>query len=283
MPRALVCTDEEAADTPAECRHCGWNRLQKWGRARGRLRYRCIACGRTCSIRVQHDGGAVSRRLHAQRELLLSMLAPASVRETARLLALRPRTVLAYRHRVLRVLASAPTPPQTGEMIIVRVPVLVHGTRARLEPFSLLVLLARHTGARRVLAASLNPSTHEMEWLLREHVGAGATIVYARGSLGAVGTAARRLGLRYIPAKQAQPPEEWKALRVAAWTYGAAIRQWLMQFHGIRTERTQHYIAWYEALATARQAADHSSAWLALCEQALHGRSGSHTSLAKHH
>jgi transposase-like protein len=246
------------------CRHCGSDLVQRWGTARGRARHRCRACSRTFT-EPHHVNSPQERR---RRAFLVTMLTPAPVRSDARTLGVHPRTILRWRYRVLRALAGIPVVKIGGEVLLTKLPMLITGTRGRVNTLCIMIAQSR-TGVRRVVRISPNPGTREAEWLLRTHMCDGATVVHNGRRFSSVAMAAVRCGLNYIVESDAEPKDEWLEMRQAARRHGRRINRWLRRFRGVDSDTMEMYLAWHEALDSVRDACDREAAWLALCEMAL--------------
>src|SRR5690554_5078690 len=95
------------------CVHCESRQVLRWGRARGRQRYRCKACRRTFSD-LTGTPLAYSKLAELWGEYARYMVEAISVREAARRLGINKDTAFRWRHRFLAVLECATHPAPRG-------------------------------------------------------------------------------------------------------------------------------------------------------------------------
>lgn len=248
-------------DDIVRCRHCASPWLRKWGAARGRPRYRCYECGRTSVVPPSDPAGAErAERLH--RDVLLSMLDPAPLIESAAALGIDPKRLQLERHRLMQAFIDCAAPaPLTGEVLLVRVP----------DPNRRLCMYALATTAcarPRLVPGPLNPHEIAAEPILRENVAAGADLLVHGQVWDAFARGSAQLHIRCywigsLPPDRARPPV------ASLFAYGRNAWKWMIRFRGFRAEYLPRYIAWYQAIQSVRDAPDRAAAWLDLCERAV--------------
>lgn len=83
------------------CPHCQCKRVQRWGTASGRQRYRCTRCGRTFN-ELTGTPAAYIKKLELWPEFCRAMEAGGeTLRAAARRLGIHPSTAFRWRHRLL--------------------------------------------------------------------------------------------------------------------------------------------------------------------------------------
>lgn len=107
--RTLAIIEERAGDMPV-CRHCGSERLRRWGRTGcGVQRMRCLGCLRTMSSTTATPLAEVRKR---DRFMLVleDMLSPhpSSCRQLAERLEVDKMTVWGWRHRIMKLFGADP-------------------------------------------------------------------------------------------------------------------------------------------------------------------------------
>ena len=104
---ASLAAIELGVDDERRCRHCASAGAVSRGKARGRRRYRCKACGKTFGA---HTGTALSGLHHKERWLAFgaSLGAGETIREVAERCRIAPSTAHRWRHRFLAAVRQAP-------------------------------------------------------------------------------------------------------------------------------------------------------------------------------
>jgi len=253
------------------CVRCGSRRVQRWGKAHGRQRYRCRTCGRTFSD-LTGTPLAYSKRVELWGEYARCMLEAVSVREAARRLGMNKDTAFRWRHRILAVLerATHPAPQGIVELCETRFP---HSEKGRRIPgrnprrrgippgreyradspwVCVVVACDRAGGATSGSAGRGRPRAVVLrEWLLPA-LGRPCTLVGTAGRYSAYALACARTDVVYH-----QAPRHPSAARRGAFLLDSTaraqarvvrLRTWLRRFRGVATRYLDNYLRWHLAV-----------------------------------
>lgn len=116
-------------DTPRPCPRCSSTHTIRWGRTRGRQRYRCHGCHRTFSD-LTATPLAYTKLLSRWPAFGDCMAQGLSVRATARRLGIHKDTAFRWRHRLARAYDTAPD-AVLGGMVALSVAALPHSEKGR--------------------------------------------------------------------------------------------------------------------------------------------------------
>ncbi len=253
------------------CVHCESRRVQRWGYAHGRQRYRCKACRRTFSD-LTGTPLAYSKRAELWGAYALWMLEGISVREAARRLGINKDTAFRWRHRILAVLERATQPAPRGivELHETRFPYSEKGRRipGRMPrhrgippghqyrddspPVCVVLGCDRAGGALTGIAGRGQARTAALrEWLLPA-LGRPCTLVGTAGRYSAYGIACARTDVVYhhAPRHPSGAPRGAFLLDSTARAEARVVRLrvWLRRFRGVATRYLDNYLRWHLAV-----------------------------------
>jgi transposase-like protein len=223
------------------CPACGDSAKQRWGRTRGRTRYRCIACGTTFNV---HTATAVAytKRLDQWPLFLRLMNAGATLREAAVACGIHVSTAFRWRHATLQELRQRHAPELHGNVEVARFefPLSFKGERelgdARTRGWD--ILHVEHVFVEKV---------HVL--VMRTEDGSVRTLQCGRDVLGTQ--------LREFARHRLEPDATLtglELLRVSTYYrrgtrdvdhYERRLRGWLHRFHGVATRYLSRYLAWH--------------------------------------
>lgn len=248
------------------CAHCASSRVTKWGRFRGRQRYRCTSCERTFSTFTGTPLWHL-KRVDLWRTFLWAMDGRASVRLSARVIGVHKDTTFRWRHRLLTFWRAVDEVMLQGRVTVggLAFPYSAKGSRRGSEQ-------ARRRGFRRyerpsrdrivtVLAARdpTGPTLMEVlgrrmvsvvdyEERLRPRLRPPTVVVGIRGQMCPLAGFARRVGARYLQDTRPRGylPGELYGLR-------SRIIDWLRPFRGVATRYLANYLQWFREDVGARK------------------------------
>lgn len=256
------------------CPHCRTNRVHRWGRYRGRQRYRCRGCHRTFNDLT----GTPMHWSHRSKEWLLAaryMAEGLSLRQTARRMRamhgchVHYVTLFHWRHKLLKPLAEAQAPQLSGivecdEMFVReshkgkqlthRLPWSKQPPPRGISRHQVCILTARDRN-RRTIARAVGYGRLRPEWLqpcLAPMLTPGATLVTDGES-----------AYRWVPARCQVNHEvlsNYKEVNGILHlqninAYHSRLRRFLKRFRGVGTRYLDNYLSWFNHYDTA-QAAD---------------------------
>lgn len=261
------------------CARCGSRRVQRWGTARGRQRYRCLACRRTFSD-LTGTPAAYLKKPELLGAYATCMRESLSVRESARRTGVHASTAFRWRHRLLDALGRASEPVLRGS-IEIDCFWLAHSRKGerrvrdrparRRAPRCLItfsgrrvcVLLAcdRLGQVASGLTPRPDPDPDAVERVLAGRVseeGAATSrtaLVSTKGRFGPAARLARTKGWGFLHARSGGllGPGRWPAHVRTVVAYRLRLRRWLPRFRGVATKYLPNYLAWHRSLdATLR-------------------------------
>ena len=254
------------------CPHCGAGVVQKWGRCRGRQRYRCRRCRRTFSD-LTGTPAAYLKKVELLPEYAVCLQESLSVRDAAARLHIHPSTAFRWRHRLLGGLSRGQAAElrgwieigfdwfphsRKGERGIADRPPRRRGTRCwvRFRGRRAYVVMACDRLGRVVtaLARTGRVDADAIAHVLSAHVRGVPALTAPEGPFGPTARLARRKGWEFCRARggmlDARP---WPAHVRTIRSYRLRLRRWLPRFHGVATKYLPNYLIWHLALDSARR------------------------------
>ncbi len=240
------------------CPHCPSRRVQKWGRFRGRQRYRCRDCERTFST-FTHTALSYLKRVELWPRFLWCVDGRLSVRAAAARLRIDKDTALRWRHRLLGQWRLEPRHRLQGRVVIgdfcmphsvkgVRLRPPQRAPRRRGEPWT---FPFEQTGPVTVLVAWEGPGSLVIESVgvrglvsadydvrVAPRLGAVNEIVGCRGPACGLAGFSRRVEIPYRWEPRSFFPTEVFVVR-------RQLRNWLRPFRGVSTRRLDNYLEWF--------------------------------------
>jgi transposase-like protein len=260
------------------CPHCGSRKLQRWGRASGLPRYRCIECGRSFNALT----GTPLARLRKKEQWAAqaqALITGESLVKAAKRCGVAATTAFRWRHRFL----SAPAldkPSQLTGIVEVDETYILESFKGRRAD------LPRPTHKRGGMAKTRGLSAEQIPVLVaRDRMGHTTDAVLARrdrasvaAALGGIVTPDNQLccdGGKAIVAfarkakipccilpKPGGPRPEAPNLHINNVNgYHGRLKEWLRPFHGVATEYLGHYLGWRRIIEALGDDAERH-AWL---------------------
>lgn len=266
------------------CPRCRARSIQRWGRFRGRQRYRCSSCLRTFSD-LTGTPLAYSKRASLWPIYVDCMREATSLREAARRTGIHPSTALRWRHRLLRAIRLADTTPFDGfiEVFEFVLPEARKGCRelgrpARTHsmewcpwyvPRVFVSLVADRLGGTDGLITSDRPPGPAELDPLSQRLGMHAVLLAPRGRAAIYRRWCTGLGGRPRKVECVAAPAGPFRGDTGLWHRGTvtrlarAWREWKTRFRGVSTCYLPNYLAWFREIEWMRaRAADLN--WLAV-------------------
>ena len=256
---------EQARPAPTCCSACGAARFHRHGRTHGLQRYRCLACGRTCTALT---GTPLAGLRHREKwlDFLDSVLNSTTVRGAARSVGVHRNTSFRWRHRFLDVTKHDRPDTLTGiaeadELYLLEShkgsrnllrPPRKHGgaaTKRGISDEQVCVLVARdRTGQTFDFVTGLGPVTKRQ---LHQHLlpVLDKDVLLVSDSNAAYRYFARETGISHQAVNLRAGERVRGAVHVQnVNAYHRRFREWLARFHGVATRYLPNYLGWRWAL-----------------------------------
>lgn len=242
------------------CIRCGATPVIRWGRARGRQRYRCRECGRTFSD-LTDTPFMYSKRCSKWFRYLLCIEGSVSVRRAASLVGVHPSTAFSWRHRLLDYALDLDDTRLTGliELTTFRVPYSEKGSRKERSGWEprVFVIWARDRRGATFALPRYRDGVNDYAAILDGRIDGHARIVTDGRHLTGAGRFARRfespvLGCPRFPASDSQ--DMGLAHIGNAVSAIRRFRGWLKPFRGVATKYLPNYLAWHRKLDPTAEA-----------------------------
>lgn len=219
------------------CRHCGGERVQRWGRAKGRQRYRCVACGRTYS---EFTGTALHglQRPDLWPAFCRCILQGRTVRATAAEIGVHRDTAFRWRHRFLREVRD-------GELYRI-------GPRVRIgegkvyDRLWVLLGLDERGRAAAIPVGLLRPRAGDVRRLLWGRLEPRACLFSSAGRFGSAGTFTQQAEIGWSRSSLAPSGTDEFSERPELCLL--RFRRWLKKFRGVAAHYLDNYLAWFRTL-----------------------------------
>ena len=233
------------------CPHCDSRSVVRWGRARGRQRYRCRACRRTFSD-LTGTPFMYSKRLGKWPRYLACVDAAASVRRSALLVGIHPTTAFYWRHRLLDHALAADHTKLAGvvELTSFRMEYSEKGSRSepRDWPPRVHVIWARDRRGASFALPQFADHAANFATTLADRLTQGLTLVTDGRRFSGAGIFARRHpGAVIARPRFMETDSKDTALHHVAGVMAeiARFRTWLRPFRGVATAYLANYLAWH--------------------------------------
>ena len=251
-----------------QCPRCGSLKTHRWGRFRGRQRYRCRGCSRTFSD-LTGTPAAYIKKLHLWSAYATCLQSSMSVRASAAMLEINPTTSFRWRHRLLNHLVSRPeTLIGWIEFATMRLPHSEKGRRPQdgqlaghsgaaldsRERAPVTVVLAHDRTANLFAAVcSSRPSAQELEKAFHERTTGRLHVCANEGHYGPFSRFARSLRGTYHDARGHRRPGTGPHDPLSHITNARQalvdLRDWMRRFHGVATKYLLNYLNWFIVLS----------------------------------
>lgn len=264
--------------TGLHCPRCRALRPQRWGRYRGRQRYRCVACRRTFSD-LTGTPLAYSKRLSAWSAYLRCMAEAIPLREAARLAGVHASTAFRWRHRLLAAIRLGDDVPLEGFVEVLEVilpearkgcrdlgrPARTHGMQwcPWYSPRVFLMLACDRRGGGTALITEARPPRAADLSPLASRLGTRAMLLAPFGRAGVYRRWCRTLAGRdaelecvAVPSGSL-PGDTGLRHRTTVTRLRLEWRRWMVRFRGVSTRYLLNYLVWFRLSA----AFDEDSGW----------------------
>lgn len=250
------------------CPRCGHGRCIRWGRGRGRQRYRCEGCRRTFND-LTGTPAAYTKKILAWPIYTRCMDACVPVRSAATRCGVHPCTAFRWRHRQLSALRARDAEMLRGwiELISAWLPYSEKGKRGLSEPrrrplrepwpdarHGVNVLIAGDRGGH--IFTHVHGRAHarmltyaELEAGLDERIAGPVAILAEEGPYGVTSRFSIRRNLLYRDARPRRSRRDVDLIgleRVRA--YRTRLFKWLPRFRGVATKYLTNYLAWHRSI-----------------------------------
>lgn len=236
------------------CTRCGATAVIRWGRARGRQRYRCRECRRTFSD-LTDTPFMYSKRLSKWSRYLLCVEASVSVRRSASLVGIHPSTAFFWRHRLLDYALDLDDTRLSGlvELTTFRLRYSVKGSREETggwEP-RVHVIWGRDRRGASFALPRYRDGVSDFAAVLHDRIDERATIITDGRRLTGAGMFARRYEAAVLGCPRFHSLDSQDTTLAHIGNAISAIRRfraWLKPFRGVATKYLPNYLAWHRSL-----------------------------------
>jgi transposase-like protein len=250
-------------ETGNRCPRCGHEHTVAHGSFSGRQRRLCYGCRRTFSD-FTGTPMAYCKRTDCWLLYAACMVASKTVRASAAIAGVSPRTSFRWRHRVLTPVNRLDLQPLSGRVGVAELVVRYSEKGARAigrQPRrrgggvaslrdGVIVLFARAPGGplRPVLAGARQVNAEMLRRALRPHLANDATVVANAGRYSAFAAFCRSVGLRFRQAGRTAVVRLGAKAFMAAIAGRAAFCVWVERFRGVATRYLANYLQWLRFL-----------------------------------
>ncbi len=257
---------EEQLPVPEVCIHCGGNQVIRWGRPRGKQRWRCKACHRTFS-RFTNTPREGLRHRERWAEFAAALLDGATVHQIAERCGIDPSTAHRWRTRFLEGLVAVQEPlegiAEADETYLLRSakgqpqerealdrPARKRGGKATRRGLSReqvpILMVQDRSGA--VASRVTDPFNAKAASALLREVLAEDAILCTDGHR-SYRAAARELDFRHERVVHSQGVRVRGPFHIQnANNLHSRFKDWLRRFNGVSTSRLPLYVAWFNRI-----------------------------------
>ncbi len=266
-PLALAADGEllarigQARQARQGCPHCGGDEIGRWGRCRGKPRYRCASCSRTFTPLT----GTPLAGLHYPDRWGLqadALMAGETIAQAARRCGVHYTTAFRWRHRFLAAL-NQDKPARLNAIVEADETFILESFKGKrgglkraarkrggraakrgLSAEQIPVMVARDRSGATVDAVLPALDARSIGRALGDVLAAPAQLCCDGGS--AIKAFARRAGLtmHVLPAPGAPRPEAPELHINNVNAYHGRLKEWMRRFHGVATANLPNYLSW---------------------------------------
>ena len=266
-PAALAAEGEllarigQARQARQGCPHCGGDEIGRWGRCRGKPRYRCASCSRTFTPLT----GTPLAGLHYPDRWGLqadALMAGETIAQAARRCGVHSTTAFRWRHRFLAAL-NQDKPARLNGIVEADETFILESFKGKrgglkraarkrggkaakrgLSAEQIPVMVARDRSGATVDAVLPALDARSIGRALGDVLASPAQLCCDGGS--AIKAFARRAGLtmHVLPAPGAPRPEAPELHINNVNAYHGRLKEWMRRFHGVATANLPSYLSW---------------------------------------
>ncbi len=251
------------------CPRCAAKPCPRWGRFKGRQRYKCHACRRTFSD-LTGTPAAYTKRIEQWWRYACLMQLGKPIRQSARHVDIHPCTAFRWRHVILRAYDAADSTTLAGWIEVgsewfaysekgsrnLSRPARRRGLR---EPWpdackgvNVLIAADRHGDVSSTLVGPANARSlyrSDLAASLDGRVSDHATLVMPVGPYGPGAAYSRSHRLDYVDCRPSLNPRRNAPIAHVRTVnaYARRLKQWIRRFRGVATKYLNNYLAWHRA------------------------------------